>query len=177
MTPGIMDNVGIAFHFENKNVDMFSGQAIDLDNWRLIGKAYGITDYAMIDLSDARPGMTDESVNFTKYDSIAAFEAAAAAAGQRIAYMSDRASLTSAGFAAAAGTDYYRIDTYAHNPATFTWYIFGPAAGFLPSPSDGKDYIVLPQANENINLFSFQVAPIIMAWVWWGFEQAVGGPP
>lgn len=63
----------LCFHFENKDVEFWSGNRIDLSNWLTPAKAFGISEIAIIDLSDARYAVNDQFFNIKVFDSFEEF--------------------------------------------------------------------------------------------------------
>jgi hypothetical protein len=118
---------GLAFHFEDYEVDVWSGH--DLDAWNYAAKIAGDIDkMAVINLSTLPVATPDISLDFNEYASLAAFEAANA--GQTITkvvcpWEADTASPTLWGF------DHLT-----------DWYVFGPGGGW-ESPLTG---VCIPQA-------------------------------
>lgn len=58
---------GLAFHFDNQDVDIYSGRQIDLDAYRYACKAFGVSKMACINTSGLPLAMNDESISFSEH--------------------------------------------------------------------------------------------------------------
>lgn len=145
----VVENIGLCFHFENNERDMWSGRAIDLDLWRVPAKAQGIAKFAIIDESDCRYRWTDSEVTLEEYDSLEDFEKAHV--GDQLVYVERRKTVSGL-------PNHYDVRHYPFNFDEMTWFIVGPASGLRPADSDERTWVYLPQINEEMTKFGFQAA-------------------
>lgn len=138
----------VAFHFEETSMDVCSGTADFADAWRLIGKTYGITYFAIIrqpGLGDV-PKFTDTEVVCNLYDTIEDFEAAET--GTKI-YLTPPGTQP-------AGDNYVTLSDYSHD---HEWMVFGPSQGW--DAKSGVDWLGVQWVTE-IHLHAVQIVPIVL---------------
>lgn len=142
---------GLVFHFENPDVDVYSGRDIDLDAWGYAAKIPGdITDMKVVNLSTHVFGPLDQSFTWEIVTDI------------------NQLTLT--------GTKTYMIMPGEHAQETnlfsfdhmTDWYIFGPAAGW----GGVHPGVCVPQHNPAIALHAVHACSNVM----FHRYQIIGGP-
>ena len=125
---------GIAFYFEDYDLDVYSGRAIDLAAWYLASLIPGDIDkMIVVNKTGARvPLPTVENLDFRVVDELPELENAV--------YLDIH-----------AGTPLYELDH-----SRVDWYVFGPAYGWRVAAAnnqfdmEGKQYVTIPQASVRI---------------------------
>lgn len=142
----------VVFHMEDQDTDVWSGRQIDLDCWWYSINAWGLDAVVMIDLMTGGCSYQHATIsNFFRYSSLDEFELA-------------HSSLTKVYFETpwsfSSNTPHVTLQQFIPPTDNFA-YIFGPAAGFQPQPSDGRTWVTVPQLNRGA-LHSIHIAPIVL---------------
>lgn len=126
---------GIAFFFEDENIDVYSGHLIDLGVWNLAAKLAGdITKLLVVNHTQLQLVMPDADINFTVVTELPELENAAFMTPDRGIPLWD--------------IDHSKVD----------WYVFGPAGGW---DNKERDYINIPQ-NGMAHCHSAHVVQTVM---------------
>lgn len=147
--------VAAVFHFEDQDLDVWSGRDIDLDIWRYNTKMFGIDTLIMID--QVPDGGTlyqhlDEEQKFERFTSIDDF-LQAHPQGEKVWFetpWSFPSSITP-----------IKLNNFQHPANTSdVFYIFGPATGFNIAENDSRTWVTIPQVTQGATHSSF-LAPIV----------------
>lgn len=138
--------LGVCFHFETNDVNIYSGREIDLQMWRESLQILGVDTFIMVNTSSSTPTFVSDRITLFEYNTLA--EAKAAYPSVTWVSLDPRGGVL--------------LPSYSH-PAGDTIYLLGPdSSGLALNPEEKSQAVKIPSCCEYVETWALVAANITL---------------